>query len=88
MSRFRAPIGTLITQANDEKRLYIHLIDYPFAELVMENIAGKIKYMQFLHDGSELRYRENSDGSVNLIVPELRPNCVVPVIEVILNSKY
>ena len=82
---FCAPIGTLLTQTNDEKRLYIHLIDYPFAELVMENMAGKIKYMQFLHDGSELRYRENSDGSVNLMVPELRPSCVVPVIEVILN---
>ena len=41
---FKAPMGSLLTQSEDEKRLYIHLIDYPYAELFMENIADKIDY--------------------------------------------
>ncbi len=81
---FKAPVGTLLTQSEDEKRLYIHLIDYPYSELVMEDIAEKIDYSQFLHDGSEIRYRENNDGSVNFIIPGIRPDMINPVIEVFL----
>ncbi len=81
---FSAPVGTILTQSEDGKRLYIHLIQYPFGELPMGNLAGKIDYMQFLHDGSEIAFRENKDGSVNILVPELKPDCLVPVIEVML----
>ena len=81
---FKAPVGTLLTQSVDEKRLYIHLIDYPFAELVMENVSGKFAYAQFLHDGSEIRFRENANGSVSFVIPGIKPECIVSVIEVIL----
>lgn len=81
---FSAPLGTLLTQSNDEKRLYIHLVDYPFGEILLENAGGKIDYAQFLHDGSEIHFRENENGSVNIVVPGIKPDCVVPVIELIL----
>lgn len=82
---FIPPVGCLLTQSTDEKRLYIHLIDYPYSELVMENMKDKIDYAQFLHDASEIRFRENANNSnVNFIIPGIRPDTVCPVIEVYL----
>lgn len=82
--QFKAPLGSMLTQSEDEKRLYIHLIDYPYSELRTENLAERIDYAQFLHDGSEIRYRPNGDGSVNFIIPGIKPDVVVPVIEIFL----
>ena len=78
------PVGTLLTQSMDGKRLYIHLIEYPYSELDMENIADRIDYAQFLHDGSEIRYRKNQSGTVSFLIPSIKPNETVPVIEVFL----
>ena len=82
--QFKAPQGCFLTQSEDEKRLYIHLVDYPCPELRMENLAEGIDYAQFLHDGSEILYRLNDDGSVNFAVPAVQPEMLVPVIEVLL----
>ena len=81
---FYAPIGTLITQSTDEKRLYIHLVDYPYADLIMKEMAGKIEYCQFLHDASEIEFREKNDGTVSFLVPGIKPDMYIPVIEVFL----
>ena len=80
-----APCGTMLTQSTDGKCLYIHLVNYPYSELVMENIADRISYAQFLHDGSEMCYRKNDDNSVNFIVPGIVPDMISPVIEVFLD---
>lgn len=81
---FEAPVGTLLTQSEDGSRLYIHLVDYPYSELKMGNMAGKIDYAQFLHDASEIRYRENRDGTVNFLIPGIKPNQTISVVEVFL----
>lgn len=81
---FKEPNGSLLTQSEDEKRLYIHLVDYPYSELVMENIADKIDYAQFLHDGSEIKYRINADNSVNFVIPGIKPDTPIAVIELFL----
>ena len=92
---FVAPRGTRLTQSADGKRLYIHITEYPYKFLEMRQLAGKIEYAQFLHDGSEILF---SEGTVNhfsagrtsaadLVVfnlPELKPEVIDPVIEVIL----
>ena len=91
------PNGCRFTQSDDGKRLYIHLFQYPFAFLELPGLAGKVDYMQFLHDGSELRFTESgvnhfSEGRTqrdDLLVaelPVLKPDVVVPVIEVFLKS--
>ena len=82
---FREPTGTVLTQSENGERLYIHLIDYPFSALRMENMAGKIDYAQFLHDGSEIEIREKGD-LVTFLTPGIRPNQIVPVIEVFLKK--
>ncbi len=92
---FEAPRGCRLTQSDDKKRLYIHMIEYPFAYLEMNNLAGKIEYAQFLHDGSEITYNEGgvnffSEGKVNnetmvaFKIPDVKPDVTVPVIEVYL----
>ncbi len=92
---FTAPRGTRLTQSMDGKRLYIHLTEYPFAFLEMDNLAGKIEYAQFLHDGSEVVFSEKSvesfsegatknDHGVFFSLPAIKPDVIDPVIEVFL----
>ncbi len=93
---FKAPTGTVLTQSEDGKRLYIHLLSYPFFCCVMPNMAGKIKYAQFLHDGSEIKISEerpidmigshylDMSGPVYFRLPTVQPDMLVPVIEVFL----
>lgn len=95
---FSAPNGTKLTQSEDGKRLYIHLQKYPFGYISVENLAGKIEYAQFLHDGSEVLYSEdtfshflsdaeglaNNKGSVFFNLPTVKPDIISPVIEIIL----
>ena len=92
---FKAPFGCRLTQSNCGKRLYIHLFDYPFKFLELPGFAGKVDYAQFLHDGSELLFREktpghfsegqsSSDDLLVITLPEVKPNVVVPVIELFL----
>ncbi len=89
------PNGCKFTQSEDGKRLYVHLFDYPFQFLELPGFAGKVDYAQFLHDGSELRFQEKSiphfsegrSTSEDLLVitlPIVKPNTIVPVIELFL----
>ena len=93
---FTAPAGTVLTQSFDGKRLYIHLLSYPFFSFGMENMEGKIKYAQFLHDGSEIHYTDGAPPEVAgqrpafqkemvyFRLPTVQPDSLVPVIELIL----
>lgn len=89
------PKDCRFTQSEDGKRLYIHLFAYPFAHLQLPGFKGKVDYVQFLHDGSELTFDEGkvahfSQGATedeNLLVvnlPPIKPDVLVPVIEVFL----
>ncbi|MDO5418218.1 MAG: alpha-L-fucosidase [Lachnospiraceae bacterium] len=92
---FTAPNGCRFTQSEDGTRLYVHLFQYPFAFLELPGLAGKVDYAQFLHDGSELLYTENSvrhfsigrteaDNLLVIELPAVKPDVVVPVIELFL----
>ena len=93
------PRDCRFTQSEDGKRLYVFLFAYPFSRLQIPGLAGKVDYVQFLHDGSELKYIDGevnhwSEGTFNanaarsddLIIelPPIKPNVVVPVIELML----
>ncbi len=93
---FTAPNGTVMTQSEDGKRLYIHLLSYPFGNLAVKNLSGKIGYVQFLHDASEIQYTVGKpsgtagDGPAVaeeltfLKLPVVKPDVTVPVIEILL----
>ena len=90
-----APKGCRFTQSEDGKRLYIHLMEYPYAFLELHGLAGKVDYAQFLHDGSEILFTEGEsqhfsegrtkgDDLLVMNIPPVKPNVIVPVIEVFL----
>jgi len=93
---FTAPPDCRLTQSEDGKRLYVHLFAYPFLHLHMPGLGGKVDYAQFLHDGSEILFTQGTmdtygdapraGGSDLLILhlPPVKPNCLVPVIELFL----
>ena len=92
---FVAPRGCRFTQSTDGKRLYVHLIEYPISHLELKGFAGKVEYVQFLHDASEILFIENEftlignvvssgDDILVLQIPAIRPDVIVPVIEIFL----
>lgn len=93
---FVALNGYKYTQSQDGKRLYVHLFEYPFRYLELPGLAGKIEYAQFLHDGSEIIFTDNEvksladsyekdlSGTTILEIPVIKPNVIVPVVELFL----
>lgn len=82
---FEAPIDCRLTQpADDDKRLYVHLLAYPFRFLTLPKMAGKVRYAQFLHDASELLFEDMENGDVRIQLPPVKPDMIVPVIELFL----
>ena len=94
-SEFTTPDNSLLTFNPETNRLYVHLLDYPMKWFTLNGYEGKVKYAQFLHDGSEIKFgkpRHNvthqetkGKDDVILILPMMKPNVEVPVIELILN---
>lgn len=94
--QFKAPEGTVLTQSEDGKRLYIHLQAYPFGTLRMNGLGkDQIDYICFLSDGSEIGYKsrlmfdglnieETGKESILLNLPTIPPKGLRPVIEIIL----
>jgi len=95
-AEFTAPDNTLLTYNPETNRLYVHLLDYPMKWFTMKGFGGKVKYAQFLHDGSEIKFgkpRHNvthqetlAEEDVILILPMVKPNVEIPVIELILEE--
>ncbi len=92
---FTAPRGCRLTQSQDGKRLYIHLLEYPQAYLEVPELYGKVAYAQFLHDASEIAFTEQrilhagdvigDAGDTFLIkIPAIQPEIMIPVIEIFL----
>lgn len=73
--------GVKFTQ--NGKLLYAHIFEYPPFDLKLKGLAGKISYAQLLNDASEVRFHENN-GDVFMQIPRVKPNQIVPVIELFL----
>jgi alpha-L-fucosidase len=54
--------------------------------LTLSNIADKVKYIQFLQDASEIRFRASDESKNDLILslPVQKPQVEIPVLEVFL----
>ena len=99
---FQPPRGSLLTYNPDKKRLYVHLLDWPYKHLHLEGKAYKdrVEYAQLLHDASEVKLRGPEpwqakhasniglDASTTLTVelPQIQPNTEIPVVEVYLKG--
>jgi len=84
---FTAPGNTVLTYNPVTNRLYVHLLAYPMGRLTLKNMADKVKYVQFLHDASEISMsapREGGQNDLSLTLPVLQPPVEIPVLEVFL----
>ncbi|MFC7404023.1 alpha-L-fucosidase [Georgenia alba] len=93
-----APPGTVLTQRGD--RLYVHLFHWPFGHLHLPGLAGKVRYVRFLHDGSQIRAEATDPdqqalttepggqpaGTLTLHLPTVRPDVEIPVVELFLDD--
>ena len=97
-SEFVPPADCRFTPRDD--RLYVHLFAWPLGHLHLRGLAGKVRYAQLLHDGSEIRMQvidpheqaQNTklggvgEGTLTLTLPIQRPAVAVPVIELFLRQ--
>ena len=92
-SDFTAPSGVRYTQ--NGRRLYAHLFSWPFRHLQLPGLAGRVAYAQLLNDASEIPFKEAGaepawdenriePGAITLALPVVRPEVVVPVVELFL----
>jgi len=91
---FSKPDNCLLTYNPETNRLYVHLLDYPMGRLTLKGFGGKVKYAQFLHDASEIKfgnprhnvtYQESKKaGDLILLLPVVKPKIEIPVVELFL----
>lgn len=94
-----APPDARYTRRGD--RLYLHLMSWPYAHVHLPGLAGKVRHVQFLHDGAEVRTAVfapgaaavhtkqggQPEGTLTLKLPVARPADTVPVIEIFLTAE-
>ena len=66
-----------------EKKLYLHLLEYPSSGTVsLTGYKEKIRYARLLNDDSEIFYKLQDNGeTIQLQLPKVKPPYEVPVIE-------
>lgn len=94
-SDFTPPPDVRYTQNGN--RLYVHIYAWPFKQLTLPGLAGKVAYAQLLNDASEVFFRQPGQaaafdevaaqgGDLVLTLPVVKPNVVVPVVELFLKD--
>ncbi|WP_256011442.1 alpha-L-fucosidase [Desertivirga xinjiangensis] len=92
---FKKPDNCFLTYNPSTRRLYVHVLEWPFKSLHLKGYKGLVKYVQLLSDGSEIKFRENiapgshttettGDNDIMLELPVQKPEGAIPVIEIIL----
>jgi alpha-L-fucosidase len=63
------------------------MLVYPMDEIILKNMADKVKYVQLLNDASEVQFSAGTGeaaNDLNLSLPILKPPVEIPVLEVFL----
>jgi alpha-L-fucosidase len=96
-SEFTAPADCRFTQSESEHAVYLHVFNWPYRHLHLEHMAGRVAYAQLLNDASEVKLLEPgrhdewsiaqvANDTLTLELPVVKPNVVVPVIELFLKE--
>ena len=94
---FVCPSGCKLTYNSETKRLYLHLLSWPYKiiDLIGQAYADKVVYAQFLHDASEVKLEgikkwqqkyapTDNVAKLCLSVPLFKPPVEIPVVEIFL----
>ena len=63
------------TYNRETNRLYLHIMNWPFKHIHLKGLSGKVKYAQFLHDGSEVKMRDSANAQVHVSLSHCRSPC-------------
>jgi len=92
-----APADCRYTYNGKAKRLYLHLFAWPFRDIHLPGLSGAVKYAQLLNDASEVQFKDDGvpgnsplgrrgpKAAVTLALPVVKPDAVVPVVELFLD---
>ena len=86
-ANYSVPDQDKLTYNVAKKTIYLHLFQYPAdGKITLTGYKGKIKYAQFLHDASEIKFKEGDATSDDLILtlPVNKPKYEIPVIELFI----
>jgi alpha-L-fucosidase len=97
---FACPQDCRLTYNPKTKRLYVHLLAWPYKHLHLDGkaYAERVDYAQLLNDASELQMRglekwqaggagdQAGQPTLTLTLPVVRPDVTVPVVELILKD--
>jgi len=86
---FVAPPNTLLTWNPETRRLYVHLLSYPLNGIWLKRLAGKVEYVQFLHDASEILFEPGKGEEASdlwLSLPVQKPPVEIPVLELFIKK--
>ena len=72
---FVAPNGTILTYNPKTRKLYMHLLSWQWGAMPVPFLR-QVKYVQFLHDRSEIKYWGGA-----LQMPTVKPPVEIPVVE-------
>ena len=91
---FKQPQDCRLTYNPDTKRLYVHVLAWPFRHLHLDGFADRVEYAQLLNDASEVKFSQPSEHmkslggkdrkTLTLDLPVVKPNVAVPVVELFL----
>jgi alpha-L-fucosidase len=93
---FARPDGCKLTYHPAKRRLYVHVLDWPYKFLHLDGRAyrDRVEYAQLLHDASEVnlgidswhtQHLDGIDDTLSLTLPEMEPAGIeVPVVELFL----
>ncbi|HBC86558.1 MAG TPA: alpha-L-fucosidase [Lentisphaeria bacterium] len=97
-AEFKCPKGCSLTYNPETRRLYLHILVWPYKHITMEGKAftSQVEYAQFLHDGSEVAmkgleewqsaHKLGGENSLSITLPQMKPNVIVPVVELFLKK--
>jgi alpha-L-fucosidase len=94
-AEFKTPADCRLTYNPATRRMYIHILAWPFVELHLDGFAGKIEYAQLLNDASQVKVEgkpdwqthfsgDQSPGWTTLRLPVQKPDVALPVVEIFL----
>jgi alpha-L-fucosidase len=87
------PRDCRLTYNPGTRRLYVHVLAWPYKHLHLDGLAGKVAYAQLLHDASEVRMNMDAwhasqagadPKTLTLNLPQTKPDVVIPVVELFL----
>lgn len=95
---YEAPQDCRYTYNPETNRLYLHIFTWQHKKVVLPAIGDKIRYIQLLNDGSECiftvkdgsagthMFEKGNPGDVEVLLPDLKPDVAVPVLEIFLTG--